>query len=541
MKKAFILVIVFISLIFSFTCNASVITSYYIPEIGTEIKLDENKFDLIYYDKSLTKNNSELDLEEDFQMSEKEYINIIEGKNICFDALNVYDGNELFIKVLEDENSKEFYDLNNFTEDEIFNDLFRTDYLSDISNSLGLSYLDAKPETINDTVYISIAGEKDNVSIAAYCTIKNGRNIIISLNNFYSDTFAEYSQILYELAASIEYPDIEDVSYNSPYFMALSDQLSSITLKALGGALSGLIMAIIATLIYKRRKKKMKKYNESLFQESEESTSGPIQRDKLLDEAGAPIGVTIGEDNYPSQIINGVDVYKVKAFKGDTYFHRPDCKHAENKVYKIYNFVYIWHHPDFGRVPCPYCKPYFPDCDWYDEYQKKVKKRNKLKNTDLIDHNTSAYSPTLANQIENNKSIALYEKTDEPAISIDNKSDLAKSNMPISNEVLQKKLKKDKKSQERKKHKKTIKKYRVAIICLSIFLVVSICVNIFLAFSSYRLYQKNIDIEDSLNSKEIYIQKLENGINYSIDYVQENYPGWKTDLIFLPEIKNYLE
>ena len=85
------------------------------------------------------------------------------------------------------------------------------------------------------------------------------------------------------------------------------------------------------------------------------------------------------------------------------------------------------------------------------------------------------------------------------------------------------------------------KKYKAAITFLSIFLVVSICVNIFLAFNSYRLYQKNIDIEDSLNSKEVYIQKLENGINYSIDYVQENYPGWKTDLIFLPEIKNYLE
>lgn len=84
------------------------------------------------------------------------------------------------------------------------------------------------------------------------------------------------------------------------------------------------------------------------------------------------------------------------------------------------------------------------------------------------------------------------------------------------------------------------KKYKAAITCLSIFLVVSICVNIFLAFSSYRLYQKNVDIDDLLSSKDVYIQKLENGINYSIDYVQENYPGWKTDLIFLPEIKNYL-
>ena len=153
----------------------------------------------------------------------------------------------------------------------------------------------------------------------------------------------------------------------------------------LEGLIMGVIAAVVGVIWSKVTKNKIKNYNEAnaqqvsnesevnqSFSSNAEDTLSVTHRESLLDEIGAPEGVTIGEDGYPSQYINGVDVYKVKAFKHDDYFHRPDCERASSDHYEEYNFAYIWTSTRFGHKPCPHCKPYFPDASWFYKYPNKV-------------------------------------------------------------------------------------------------------------------------------------------------------------------------
>lgn len=154
----------------------------------------------------------------------------------------------------------------------------------------------------------------------------------------------------------------------------------------LRGLIMGVIAAIVGVIWSKVTKNKIKNYNEdNKLQEIKkneaanqpissytESTPATFERDSILDEIGAPEGVTIGEDGYPSQYINGVDVYRVKAFKHDDYFHRLDCERASSDHYEEYNFAYIWTKTRFGHKPCPHCRPYFPDASWFYKYPNKV-------------------------------------------------------------------------------------------------------------------------------------------------------------------------
>lgn len=106
----------------------------------------------------------------------------------------------------------------------------------------------------------------------------------------------------------------------------------------------------------------------------EESEAKPdYELGKILDEVGAPYGVRIDKNGYPIQYIGGIDVYRVKAFKHDIYYHRPDCPRANSNHYEIYNFAYLWMKADFGHKPCPYCHPRFPDLSWFYRYVEKTK------------------------------------------------------------------------------------------------------------------------------------------------------------------------
>ena len=307
MKKASIISLI-LSFVFSFTCF-SMPQTYNIEEAGMSFAVDTDNFDFIFFNGELVSNSDLISFEDLFGTSTETYSQYVQENLLYFDAISIDGLAEIYIRIEENDYSKSVYDFDNYTEDELYNDfnsmVGSSDY-EEMLNEMGISEENSKITEVNDTIYYYLDGTTNEIYATTYYTIKNGKNISISLNMYNPEKLDTYNDLLKTLVESISFTDIDviqniDNTQNTDNMQntASSDTSSSPVLKVIGGCIIGGILGIIAVAIGMPKNNKNNNSNAADAPVSNNNTQRADTVKETLNNDSNTISTP--DDNYSSQ------------------------------------------------------------------------------------------------------------------------------------------------------------------------------------------------------------------------------------------------
>lgn len=301
MKKTAIISLI-LSFVFSFTCF-SMPQTYNIEEAGMSFAVDTDNFDFIFFNGELVSNSDLISFEDLFGTSTETYSQYVQENLLYFDAISIDGLAEIYIRIEENDYSKSVYDFDNYTEDELYNDfnsmVGSSDY-EEMLNEMGISEENSKITEVNDTIYYYLDGTTNEIYATTYYTIKNGKNISISLNMYNPEKLDTYNDLLKNLVESISFTDIDVIqNIDNMQNTASSDTSSSPVLKVIGGCIIGGILGIIAVAIGMPKNNKNNNSNAADAPVSNNNTQRADTVKETLNNDSNTISTT--DDNYSSQ------------------------------------------------------------------------------------------------------------------------------------------------------------------------------------------------------------------------------------------------
>lgn len=304
MKKASIISLI-LSFVFSFTCF-SMPQTYNIEEAGMSFAVDTDNFDFIFFNGELVSNSDLISFEDLFGTSTETYSQYVQENLLYFDAISIDGLAEIYIRIEENDYSKSVYDFDNYTEDELYNDfnsmVGSSDY-EEMLNEMGISEENSKITEVNDTIYYYLDGTTNEIYATTYYTIKNGKNISISLNMYNPEKLDTYNDLLKNLVESISFTDIDVIqNIDNMQNTASSDTSSSPVLKVIGGCIIGVILGIIAVAIGMPKNNKNNKNINSNAADASVSNNNTQQADTVKETLNNDSNtISTPDDNYSSQ------------------------------------------------------------------------------------------------------------------------------------------------------------------------------------------------------------------------------------------------
>ena len=301
MKKTSIISLI-LSFVFSFTCF-SMPQTYNIEEAGMSFAVDTDNFDFIFFNGELVSNSDLIIFEDLFGTSTETYSQYVQENLLYFDAISIDGLAEIYIRIEENDYSKSVYDFDNYTEDELYNDfnsmVGSSDY-EEMLNEMGISEENSKITEVNDTTYYYLDGTTNEIYATTYYTIKNGKNISISLNMYNPEKLDTYNDLLKNLVESISFTDIDVIqNIDNMQNTASSDTSSSPVLKVIGGCIIGGILGIIAVAIGMPKNNKNNNSNAADAPVSNNNTQRADTVKETLNNDSNTISTP--DDNYSSQ------------------------------------------------------------------------------------------------------------------------------------------------------------------------------------------------------------------------------------------------
>ena len=174
-----------------------------------------------------------------------------------------------------------------------------SDY-EEMLNEMGISEENSKITEVNDTIYYYLDGTTNEIYATTYYTIKNGKNISISLNMYNPEKLDTYNDLLKNLVESISFTDIDVIqNIDNMQNTASSDTSSSPVLKVIGGCIIGCILGIIAVAIGMPKNNKNNNSNAADAPVSNNNTQRADTVKETLNNDSNTISTP--DDNYSSQ------------------------------------------------------------------------------------------------------------------------------------------------------------------------------------------------------------------------------------------------
>ncbi len=259
MKKLIILIITFCFII-NFNCFATEKT-YSLNDGKMSLTFNDDNFDFVYANGDISIANPDFSFETILQTNDDDYKEMLDERNLKFDAANFYDLSEIYVQIIENDFSKSTFDLNNYTEYELSNLINGSDFKEGLKD-IGLSDVDISIQKINDTIYLNLTGKTDNMFATSYFTVKDGKSISVALNSLDAESYYKYNSLLMNIVNSIEFE--KSSSLNSSNNIITSSEVAG---RIITAAIGGGILGIIATSVSKVKNKKTKEKQKDLFED----------------------------------------------------------------------------------------------------------------------------------------------------------------------------------------------------------------------------------------------------------------------------------
>lgn len=299
MKRLSVLWGLLLTFLLVFSSDVLADTEYYIKEGGFTVTVPDGYY-IIH--KDMAENDPTLEL---VGMTSEEINSFLQERYTFIDVIDPDFKYEVSVVVLEDENSRKIFNLNNFTNEQILNSRGRIDE-DDLSSqtSKELSQLQGIADSVDydsDSIkviqtpqckFIEVKGvvhyDASDASGKINYTVVNGKSISLNLSLYDEAALNEASMLLSSMTDSMVFDEIEGSSKNQEQGSGAGVfDLKGILYKASIGAVVAAVFGGIAVLVFrwKRHKEHSQDFNRIESQETQDdSYSNLVQLKRLLDE-----------------------------------------------------------------------------------------------------------------------------------------------------------------------------------------------------------------------------------------------------------------